>query len=168
MKLDGQALALLREPNDTTDLRATTLERSTEALGHPRPGRVHRRVDHQAPVAIDRDQLEPLHPNLERALADRLAQQRADLLPGDAIGNSRRPQSCAHRREVDRNETAACPTSTGDVRLLDLDLASAAPPFRGAGGLTVLGFWGSLPARALGAGVFAGVSAGVSRESVRS
>ena len=85
----------------------------------------------------------------------------ADLFPVAAIGNGDTPSVDGPRRGRSERATALAAVS-GDVRLLDKDRVRRAPPFRGAGGaFLILGFWDSLPARALDAGVSAGVFAGV-------
>ena len=53
---------------------------------------------------IDRDQLQPVKPDGERALADSLEQELSDLRPGRMIFRPRRPELEAHLGEVDRDQ----------------------------------------------------------------
>jgi hypothetical protein len=74
----------------------------------------------------------------------------SDLLPVVAIGMARYPELSTDFVEVDSDLSSALATVSGDVRLLNEDRVRRAPPFRGGGGSSlVLGFRGSLPARAL-------------------
>ena len=141
-RLERKALELLGETNGTTGLRGAALKQATEPRLHPRSGRV-RRVDHEAASEIDRDQLKRRQPDLKRALTDRLQQPCADLLPGSLLRCPRRRQSLPHGGEVDPDRSPTCATALGEVRLLDQNLVSDAPPSRGAGGVKgsgVLGF----------------------------
>ena len=91
-------------------------------------------VDHEAAVAIDRDQLERRQPDLKGALADRLQQPCADLLPDSLLLFPGPRQSLPHGAEVDPDRAPTRATTFGEVRLLDQNLVSEAPPARGVGG----------------------------------
>ena len=85
-------------------------------------------------------------------------------MPSQSLRSARPGQTEASTDlvEVDPDRSTALAAVSGDVGLLDEDRAGELPPSGGLGGSSVvLGFRGSLPARALGAGVSAGVFAGV-------
>ena len=120
-------------------------------------------------------------PSRSTAISSSPASQISNVLSPAVSSNSARTWSQTARSAVpaaaSRSRTAARSTVTRRLRLrprpvryVSSSRSSSAtlPPSGGPGGSTVLGFWGSLPARALGAGVSAGVFAGVSPESVRS
>ena len=163
-RLGRFTLGLLSEAQPAASTLRGVVEYPAEATSDP-ASRLGRRRHDQRPLEVDGDEREPLKPDLERALTDRRAGDGAYLLPGGEIRLPRRPQSCAHRGEVDGDQAPALATALGDVGLLDQDLVARLPPSGGLGGSSrVLGLWGSLPARAIAAGF----SAGFSGERVRS
>ena len=128
------AFGLIRDTQRARLLLAASSKHASEALLDPPLGRCWC-GDHKHPGGVDRDQLERLEPDLERAVTDELAEVVSDLLPVVAIGKARDPELSTDFVEVDSDLSSALATVSGDVRLLDKDRVRRAPPFRGAGGV---------------------------------
>lgn len=146
------------EPQLAPDLLCTPPQHPSEPLCGP-ASRRRRRSDDELAIAVNRDQLDRRQPNLERAPAHGRSEQLADPVPITSIGGRRPTEAFTDLVEVDANHPPPSPAALGEVGLLNDQRAGFAPPSGGLGGFPVLGFWGSLPARAWDAGFSAGFSA---------
>lgn len=129
--LDRGTLERRGEADPSTALLAALRDQPGEASLHPirhRPGS----SEDQRSVTFDRNQLDRGEPDLERRLADVAWHQCASGLPHLAITGARGRDLSTSR--VDRRlgtSRLRFATALGDVALLDEELASAKPPFRG-------------------------------------
>jgi hypothetical protein len=96
---DGLALRFLGEAESARCLLDAAAEYATEPVLEPGE-RGWWRIEDKRPSWVDRDQLERLEPDLERALADDLAETLADSRPVVAIGKARHPETSPNLVEI--------------------------------------------------------------------
>jgi hypothetical protein len=96
--------------------------------------RRRRSRDEKCAGRVDRDQLKRFEPDLEHALSDGVTYPSTDATPVAAIGEHGQSEATADLVKVDPDESTPLPSAVGEVRLLDKDLVSRAPPGRGVGG----------------------------------
>ena len=148
-RIEGVALGLIGEAEVAANLGRGGRDQPAESIARP-SRRCCGSDEHELLVVVDRDQLDRLEPDREHVLAEASLELTADLPPDAEVLSARDVEASTDLVEVDAYRSSSAPPSIAEVALLDDHRAPGPPPSRGLGGFLILGFRGSLPARALG------------------